>query len=160
VLLILLFSLLSSSQLYAQEYGIYEITKGKKDKDNKGKSGNRDNFYDLALKLQPTHYIENNSIKKSYNAGDPIKVTIEDSKSYNYMKNKNSKYPNVEIIIISLEKPNDIKTSTIDLSNDKEYKKLKYVYIKCNSNCSEKDVKDFIKVNNNVRIFYSKEKQS
>ena len=113
-----MFSFAILSTLSAQEYGIYEIEKNSKgkDKDKNGKSGNRTNFYNLALNLQPTHYIENNSIKKTYNAGDPIKVTIEDSKSYNYMKNNKSKYPNVEIIIISLEQPSDINKS-IDLSN-------------------------------------------
>lgn len=160
VLLILFFSFLSLSQLSAQEYGIFEITKGKKDKDNKGKSGNRDNFYDLALNLQPTHYIEKNKVKKAYrtdNPGNPIKITIEDSESLKFMENKMTTYPNVEIIIFSLEKPSDINTR-LDLSKDPDYKRLKFIYVQCNYNCSEKDVSDFIKVKNNVRVFYSKEK--
>ncbi|WP_188653716.1 hypothetical protein [Yeosuana aromativorans] len=152
-------SLFFGNNLMAQENGIYEVTqKGKSDKEY-GKGANKMNndrteFYNLAFNLHPTYYFENNFLKTSYDSGNLSKLTFEDAKSSNIVKNEDPKYDQVELITIALENISDLKNS-IDLSKDKNLKKLKYVYIKCYFNCSEDDIKKFIQTDKNVRIFYS-----
>jgi len=156
-LLIFSASLLFSNPLIAQEEGIYEITNNNTFK-NVAKSKSisntgRENFYELAFKMHPTHYFKNSSLKSVYDSGDPVKLTFEDTKSFNLLKN-NAKLNEVELISIMLNNSNDVNDS-IDLSGSMDLKKLKYVFIRCRFKCSENDLTKFIKADNNVRIFYS-----
>jgi len=156
-LLIFSASLLFSNPLIAQEEGIYEITNNNTFK-NVAKSKSisntgRENFYELAFKMHPTHYFKNSSLKSVYDSGDPVKLTFEDTKSFNLLKN-NAKLNEVELISIMLNNRNDVNDS-IDLSGSMDLKKLKYVFIRCRFKCSENDLTKFIKADNNVRIFYS-----
>ena len=152
--------LFMGNKLLAQENGVHEIVQNEFSKKNKEKgnsnafNGNRDEFYKLAFNLHPTYYYENNSLKSTYDSGNLSKLTFEDVKSSNSIKNKNPKYDQVELITIILKNVNDLK-SPLNLSKDQNLKKLKYVYIKCYFKCSDDDIKNFIRTDKNVRIFYS-----
>ena len=155
-LFVLLISLGSVTESFAQEFGIYEISSSNTAKANNknGKVENRDRFYDLALNLQPTHYIENNNLKTVYGSGDPVNMTFEDSRSFGWLNSKGSKKGSVELLMIHLDTANDLQNS-LDISDDKDFKNLKYVFIKCRFNCSQNDIEQFIKVDSKVRIFYT-----
>ena len=161
-LLIFFTTLFFGNPLIAQEEGIYEITNNdtfKNDAKSKSISNTgRENFYELAFKMHPTHYFKNSSLKSVYNSGDPVKLTFEDTKSFNLLKN-NAKLNEVELITIMLNNSNDVNDS-IDLSGSMELKKLKYVFIKCNFKCSEDQIKKFVKTNSGTRIFYSSQDPS
>ena len=156
-LLIFSASLFFSNNLIAQEEGIYEITNNDTFKNvtkSKGISNtDREGFYELAFKMHPTHYFKNSSLKSIYNTSDPVKLTFEDTKSFNLLKN-NAKLNEVELITIMLNNSNDLNDS-IDLIGNIELNKLKYVLIKCDFKCSETQIKTFIKANSKIRIFYS-----
>lgn len=161
-LLIFSTSLFFGNCLIAQEEEIYEVTNNDSFKNvSKSKSmsnTDREGFYELAFKMHPTHYFKNNSLKSVYNTANPAKLTFEDTKSFNLIKN-NSKFNEVELITIMLNSSNDLNNS-IDLSENTELNKLKYVFIKCNFKCSEDNIKKFVNVNSKIRIFYSSQDPS
>lgn len=158
ILFVLLISLIPVSNSFAQENGIYEISSANnsKNKNDNGKDKSRARFYDLALNLQPTHYIENKRLKSVYDSGDPIKMTFEDSKSLDWLNNKDSKKDSIELLIFYINDINELK-NLLDISNDRDLKNLKYVFIRCKFNCSVNDIKRFIKTDSKVRIFYTNE---
>ena len=158
LLLIFCISLLSINKLSAQENNIYEVQQNEVAKSTSKNDNNRKRFYDLTFNLHTTLYIENNKVKVTYGSGEPIKLTFADSKSFNWLKN-NSKTNTIELITITLNNRNDLN-NLLDLSNNNDFKSLKYVYVKCNFDCSEKDIEKFIKVNHNVRVFYSNQTPS
>ena len=154
---IALICLISLPELTAQDIGIYEVSNKQGKNDNVKGNNNRNRFYDLVLNLQPTHYINDNKLKTTYDSADnPIKMTFEDSKSFEWLKNENSKKDNLELLVINLINSNDLN-NTIDISKDKNFKNLKYVFIRCNFKCSENDILQFIQTDSKVRIFYSNE---
>jgi hypothetical protein len=160
LLLVFSFFLLQNNKLVAQDYGIIEFQqKNEISKSNSSKNNSRKRFYDLAFNLHPTHYIENGTLKSTYNFGNPIKMTFEDSKSLSWLKNINSKKSSLELITINLNGRNDLNNK-IDLTSDNDFPNLKYVFIKCTFNCTENDIEEFIKVNSTVRIFYTIQKPS
>lgn len=160
-LLVLLIALFTSHYGISQEHNIYELGNtqmSSKSSNGRNAKSDRIEFYDLALKLHPTHYIKNNAVKTKYKSEAPVKLTMEDAQSLIYLQKNSSEYSNVELLIISIQKTDF--NQTIDLSNNKDLKKLKYVYLKCKDECSEADLMNFLKVDNNVRIFYSIENPS
>ncbi len=156
-LLIFSTSLFFGNSLIAQEEGIYEVINNNTFKNGTNSKStsttDREGFYELAFKMHPTHYFKNSSIKSVYNDSDPVKLTFEDTKSFNLLKN-NAKLNGVELITIILNNNDDLNDS-IDLSGSMDLKKLKYVFVRCRFKCSENNVTKFIKTDNNVRIFYS-----
>lgn len=161
-LLFLIFSvsLLSMNKIVAQENEIFEIQKKNENSKLSLKTeNNRKRFYDLVFKLHPTHFIENNGLKVSYDSVDPVKMTIEDSKSINWLNNKGAKKNTLELITILLNDRNDL-SNVLDLTISNEFNNLKYIFIKCNFKCSEIDIENFVKVKNEVRIFYTIQKPS
>ncbi len=158
-------SIFSVNKSFAQEKGIYEISnsstlnKVSNQKSVQSKNNNRDNFYDLAFKMHPTHYFEKGSLKSVYKSSDPVKLTFEDSESLKSLNKPNAKNNQVELITIMLNNSNDLNNS-IDLTSNTGLSKLKYVFVKCNFNCSETQIKKFIKTNAEIRIFYSTQNPS
>jgi len=153
-------SFLTINNLTAQENDIFEIQQSNENsKVSSKKETDRKRFYDLAFNLYPTHYIENNALKSTYDSGDPIKMTFVDAKSLIWLKNKSSKKDAVELLTISINDRNDF-INRLDLSKNDGFKNLKYIFIKCSFNCSEKDIENFIQVQNKVRIFYTIQKPS
>ena len=153
-------SFLTINNLTAQENDIFEIQQSNENsKISSKKETDRKRFYDLAFNLYPTHYIENNALKSTYDSGDPIKMTFVDAKSLIWLKNKSSKKDAVELITMSLKDRNDFNIK-LDLSDNDAFKNLKYVFIICSFNCSEKDIENFVQVRNKVRIFYTIQKPS
>jgi hypothetical protein len=149
-------TLFSFNTVIAQENGIYEIS-GSDTQKNKNKSNNdRNEFYDLAFNLQPTHYIKNSGLNTIYDFGDPIKMTFEDTKSLDWLNNINSKKDSLELLIIYLNNLGELNNK-LNIMGDKDFKKLKYVFIKCDFKCSENDIIKFIKADTKVRIFYTNE---
>jgi len=152
-LFICFFILLNVNKTFAQKQNIYEITDDSFS--SKNISNNREEFYNLSQKLHPTLYFEKSKLKKEYGIGAPIKVTLEDVDSYVVLNQNNSKYSSIELITINLKTIADLN-KTIDLSNNTQFSKLKYIYIKCFFNCDEQQVEKFIqKPNNEIRIFYT-----
>ncbi len=150
--------LFSSSKVIAQENGFYEL------KENSSKNDSREAFYDLAYKLLPTAYIENNNIKIGGNSGYanmPIsKLTFNDTKSFNILNQPKPNLNKVELITIKVLTPNDLNNS-INLSEVEGLNRLKYILIDCYFECTESQIKAFVKLDNpNVRIFYKTNKPS
>ncbi|WP_339916705.1 hypothetical protein [Yeosuana marina] len=158
-------SIFFGNQSFAQEKGIYEVSnnstlnKVNNQKNQQSTSNNRDNFYDLAFKMYPTHYFEKGTLKSVYKSSDPVKLTFEDSESLKSLNKSNSKNNQVELITIILNSSNDLSNS-IDLTSNTDLNKLKYVFVKCNFNCSENQIQKFIKTNAEIRIFYSSQNPS
>ena len=153
----ILVTLISSSAV-AQEHGIFELNNNqntnKRSSDKSKYQSENNTFYDLAFNLHPTHYIKNNELKTTYDSGDPIKMTFEDSKSLAWLKNKNCKKNSLELLVINLTNINDLNEN-INILDDQDFMKLKYVFIICKFKCSENDIIKFIKGNTKVRIFYT-----
>lgn len=154
ILFVFIVSSIYVDNAFAQENGIYEISRTVSKNNNGKESKSRDRFYDLAFNLHPTHYIKNKELKTTYESGDPIKMTFEDSKSFNWLNNNNSKKDSLEIIIINLDELSDLN-QRIDFSNRANFNNLKYVFIRCSFICTEDNIKQFIQADSNVRIFYT-----
>jgi hypothetical protein len=162
-LLVLFLCFFSSYNILAQENGIYELDNQitNNQKNDKTKKDNRANFYDLALNMHPTHYRKDKKLKEVYGNGFAKKITFEDLISAKFInEDLSTDYSNVELITIKLLNVSDLN-NTIDLTNqNQKLKKLKYVFIKCNFDCNNEQIKKFIKVNPNIRVFYKTDKAS
>lgn len=162
-LIVSCFSLCFINNVNAQENGIYELKNNiglsKSSSKITKKQTDRKDFNFLAYKLHTTIYIKNGIEKNKYGKGLPIKLTLEDTESLRILKNKNSKYAEVQLLTISVKSPNDLNTP-IDLSNIPGLKKLKYIFIKNNIKSTKNQIRAFIKANPNVRIFYTSETPS
>ncbi|GAA3655410.1 hypothetical protein [Flavivirga jejuensis] len=154
-------SLFFSNKAIAQENGIYELSNNNFSKSaiNKKTDEGRTQFNKLAYNLHPTVYIENGLEKQTYGEGLPIKLTFEDTKSLNLLNSENVKYNQVQLITIKINSTNDLN-NTLDLSNVPGLNKLIYIYLKCNFKCTAELIKGFIKVNPQIRVFYTSKKPS
>lgn len=144
--------LLSSNLSLAQDRNIYEIS------DNPNQSDRAD-FYELAFNLKTTVYFKNNAVKSQYGEGDVVKVTLEDSNSFNILIQNQAQYSKAEIITVNV---NDISelSKRIDLTALTQMTQLKYVFIKCMFKSQTQDIKDFIKVNTGIRVFFNAQNPS
>lgn len=153
------FFLLVVNTSYAQEHGIYEITDNSTEKSlaknvSKSKPSNdRGDFYNLTHKLQPTIYLQDNKVKKVYGKSDIKKVTLEDIKSLNLLKNNDSRYNTADLLTIKLTSKTELSRQ-IDLTKLSGFSNLKYVFIKCMFKCNAEDIQKVVKVNSNIRLFY------
>ena len=153
---------LSIESAVSQEKNIFEIsskTEKQKKPNNKKNSKSRTEFYNLALNLGTAVYIENNLEKNVYGKGLISKVTMIDTKSFEFLKSYENKYKSAKIIIVEVNSINELKKS-FDLTALTEMSHLKYVFIKCSFKCQKKDIENFVKVNPSVRVFYNAEKPS
>lgn len=147
---------------FAQEQEIYELTLNELDKKNSkqnksSNSTNRSEFYNLSQELLTVEYYHNNKLSNKHGNETLVKINIEDIQSLNVLFQNNGKFKDVKLITIVLNSQSDFNT-LLDLSEIKDFSELKYLYIKCNFNCNEQDIKKFIKTsnaNNSVRIFYT-----
>jgi len=147
--------MLTVEKASAQENGIYELANNNTlSKTTVKKPSNRDEFYKLAQNLHTTVYINNNAISKTYGEGKVQKIILKDSKSFNLLNSSN--YNNVELITVTLKKASDLNNK-LNLSANKNFGKLKYVFIKCYFKCTANQIEKFITSNSNIRIFYSTE---
>lgn len=159
---IALICLISLTELTAQDNGIYEISKNNyssKVSNTKGVSNERQLFYELAFNLKTTAYLENNSVKNIYGEGSVQKITLEDTKSFDILKNNATNYKDAELLIINVSSMQELKNS-IDLTSVTELSNLKYVFIKCIFKCQIGDIENYIKVNPDIRVFYNAENPS
>lgn len=146
----------SFSKVVAQENGIYEL--------NANSSEDRTEFYDLANNLQPTAYVENNTIKIGGNGDHDglqvVKLTFNDAQSFNIL-NENTNFGKVELVTIKLLTPADLN-NRIDLSEVRGLNRLKYVLIECAFECTPSQIKQFITYqdDSNIRILYKVNKPS
>ena len=97
--------------------------------------------------------------KNVYGKGLISKVTMIDTKSFEFLKSNENKYKSAKIIIVEVNSINELKKS-FDLTALTEMSHLKYVFIKCSFKCQKKDIENFVKVNPSVRVFYNAEKPS
>lgn len=89
------------------------------------------NFYELNYKLKPTIYIENNTIVQVPNNETPIKIKLDDVKSFNVLKANNTLFKTVELIVIDVKNLGELNTS-FDISSLQDFSSLKYVFVQCN----------------------------
>ncbi len=156
----LFFTLLTGYFSFSQNKNIHELNYGNTVTVN---NSNRNDFYNLAFKLHPTVYLSNNEIKNVYGASSPIKIKLSDAFSIAILKSLTQKYGDTQLIIITLNNTTNFNTK-LDLSFLHEFKKLKYIFIKCmlkDSN-DKVDVKNLLKLspNSTARVFYKTETPS
>ncbi|NNF86512.1 MAG: hypothetical protein HKM26_08160 [Winogradskyella sp.] len=148
----ILFLFLAQNNVNAQENEIYEVSDYSLKK-KISKKNDKARFYDLALKKHPTLYINNGGLKSNSESIKPLKIDLLGYKSFNGFINGNYDKENVELIILTLDNRADLNNS-LDVSNNNDFKKLKYILVKCNFNCTNEDILKFVKVNSKVRVFY------
>lgn len=152
-----------SGNLFSQENNIYEIknqTINKQSTSKQEKANNRVAFYDLTFKMHPTYYFQNKKLKNKYGKGIPVKLTFRDLKSVENLYVEEQDYSEVKLITIDLLNINDLN-SIIDLTqNNQHFQNLEYVFIRCYFNCTDQQINKFIKVNSDVRVFFTTEKGS
>lgn len=162
-LVALLLLLFFTGNMFSQENNIYEIennTVGKKFTSKNESINNRDEFYDLTFKMYSTYYFQNKELKSKYGKGTPLKLTFRDLESVESLYDNTQDYSEVQLITIDLLNTNDLN-SVIDLTyNNQPFQNLKYIFLRCNFNCNEQQINKFIKVNSDVRIFFTTEKGS
>lgn len=156
------FFITSINLSFSQEQDIYEVTvndlnnkSSKQAKNNK--ESDRSEFYNLSQNLHTVEYYHNNKLSNKHGNETLVKINIEDIQSLNVLFQNKGKFKNVKLITIVLNSQSDFNT-LLDLSEIKDFSELKYLYIKCNFNCNEQDLKRFIKTSNSenkVRIFYT-----
>ena len=158
-------SLLSIYECNAQENGIYELNNSNqfyRVSAAKSKGTNtRAEFYNLSQKLHPTVYLGENRLKNKYGDGNIVKVNIDDISSLNLVTQDRLNYNNVELITITLKSLSDLY-DPISLPSENGLTELKYLYIKCLFECSNEQIKGFVKniSNSKIRVFYTSEKPS
>lgn len=149
--------------VYSQDYNIHEIENNLTNKQTtlkQEKVNDRDAFYDLTFKMYPTYYFQNNELKNTYGKGAPLKLTFRDLKSVENLFDSTQNYSEVQLITIDLLNTNDLN-SIIDLTqNNQPFQNLKYIFIRCDFNCTDQQINKFIKVNSEVRLFFTTEKGS
>lgn len=119
----------------------------------------RQDFYNLAFNLNTTVYLKDNSVQNTYGNGSIIKVTMQDTESFDLLKTNQSQYNQAELITIHVNNFNELNKN-IDLTSLTEMKGLKYIFIECLFKCQLQDVQNFVKANPNVRVFYIAQKPS
>lgn len=147
---------------FSQEQEVYELTVNNLDNKNSKQAknnneNNRSEFYSLSQELHTVEYYHKNKLSNKFGNETLVKINIEDIQSLNVLFQNDSKFKEVKLVTIVLNSQNDFNT-LLDLSEIKDFFKLKYLYIKCMFNCNEQDIKKFIKTsnsNNKVRIFYT-----
>lgn len=168
IFLIACLSFISAQQTYAQDNDIKELnynnnisSKNSSSKKTVSKNTDRSDFYNLALKLQPSIYIENNSIKKSNGHKKPLKIVCLDVQSFSILEQAISSNRKVEILEISLKTTHDLNTR-LDLSDNEEFGHIKYIYVKSNFTITETQIRNLITLSpdSDVRIFYKTETPS
>lgn len=113
------------------------------------------NFYELNYKLKPTIYIENNTIVQVPNNETPIKIKLEDVKSFNVLKTYNPLFETVELIVIDVKNLSELNTS-FDISSLQSFSSLKYIYVQCNQfTSSVSQMQNFImNTGSNITIYF------
>ncbi len=148
----------------AQERGIHELKSNtkvtskfssKSAKGNKKNDIERDRFYDLAFKLQPTIYINNSLVTTKNNKKPPIKIKMSDVNSFGKLEELAIKHKDIALIYLTLYKNSDLN-SILDLSSINGFDNLKYVYVRCLFDCDDSQIKKFVKTatNSSIRVFY------
>ena len=143
---------LSTNLLVAQDKNIFEISENTS-------SNDRTDFYNLAFNLNTTAYLKDNTVINKYGDGSVLKISMEDTKSFEVLITNQKDYNQAELIIIKVDEISKLSNS-IDLTTLTETNNLKYVFIKCSFKCQLQDIQNFIKVNPNIRVFYSAQNPS
>lgn len=112
---------------------------------NKNETANSgfQNFLELNNNLRPTVYVDKNSIVNITGPEKPVKLKYSNIQAFNKLNEDNSLLNSVELITINIENSNDLNNK-FDVSKINDFQKLKYVFIKCNFNCSVDQIKQFV----------------
>jgi hypothetical protein len=109
------------------------------------------NLEDLVTNVQSSVYVKAGSVK-SY--GEKPKNLFTDLGSINQLGNLSIQRNNIEIIIISINRPSDLN-STINLSMLSSFKNLKYVYFVSKTPITSQNISSMItNYNEKYSIFY------
>lgn len=158
--LFFIFGFLIPFNTYGQERGVFELETKKNEVSAKNNSkrldtkNDRKQFYNLAFKLHPTIYLDNNS-KNTVNR--PLKLHASNLQYLSKIKQLEIN-KSIELITITVTSENELN-SKLDFSILNKLKSLKYVYIKLMFNCNIESIKKFIgkNLNSKIRVFYKNE---
>jgi hypothetical protein len=124
----------------------------------KNYNSNTAHFKDLAFKLHPTTYVDNQKINKILEPElASRKLVINDYKSLQALERLNFNSEQIELIYITLNTAKEL-SALASLSNLSSYKNLKYIFIKCCFNSNPSEILKFVTIDsNNIRVFYKTE---
>jgi len=105
----------------------------------------------LTYDLVPSIYLNQSNLKVDDEFGSPIRI-VTDVKSIEKLYESNSLYDNVQIIIIQINKKDEL-TKFLRANSLNHFSNLKYVYISCSFElCDESDGKKACEKNNILSI--------
>ncbi|WP_300978744.1 hypothetical protein [Flavobacterium sp.] len=108
---------------------------------------------DLISDLNSSVIIKKGNLNTYSNA--PFIRAVIDSYSINKIPSSTTYFNNVELLIIRIEKPEDLSIS-IDESIINQFPKLKYVYFLCTYNCTFSKIENLVKYKNTtIKFLYS-----
>jgi len=115
---------------------------------------NDQRFFEIANAKVSTMYVDKGNVRKVSEGNNPIKLKSEDFQLNTLLNSKNKMFESVELIIVKLNQQSDLNKS-INVSNLTEFKKLKYIFVKCNFECSSSQIQQVIlNTNQDITVYY------
>lgn len=155
--LLIVFTLFTFSNSLAQVSNIHRVS------DNRSEiisvlsndsNINVEHFMKLRYDLQPTIFIENNSIANSSEEGILV-VRLDDMSSNETLKNDIPGFHTSELLFISIKKASDLQQQ-IDIQTLTNFDRLKYIFILSYVPVSDEDInKLLINADSSISIIYS-----
>ncbi|WP_299525936.1 hypothetical protein [uncultured Lutibacter sp.] len=127
---------------------------------NNVEKNNNQRFFEIANAKVPTMYVDKGNVRKVSEGNKPIKLKSNDLQLNSLLNSKNEMFESVELIIVKLNQQSDLNKS-INVSKLTEFKKLKYIFVKCNFECSSSQIQQVIlNTNQDIIVYYIVTKQS
>ena len=113
-----------------------------------------DRFFEIVNVLLPTVYVSKGAIVKVSGEGAPVKMNFSDANTTTVLNSVNKLFSSIELVSIMLKNKNDINKA-IDVSLLKGFDSLKYIYIKSYFECSESEIRSFLRgTPEGITIYY------
>lgn len=113
-------------------------------------------FNELNYNLNPSIYVANNAIViMPENNQTPIKLNLEDTKSFDILKSGNPIFETIELIEINVESASELN-ATLDVSTLQGFSNLKYIFVQCNQfNTSVSQMQRFLtNVGSDITVYF------
>ncbi|WP_338730774.1 hypothetical protein [Mangrovimonas cancribranchiae] len=160
MLLLCAISFLTTSIIVAQESSIYRVYDDNQSSNILSRSSEtRDIPRELLNGLNSAIYVENSRVINTTGIGRAKVIKLLDSNSIHAINSINEVTNNVELLTISLQNMSNLSMSfnmdSLDLPS------LRYIYLKCDFDCSESQIRQFlVNLDPEVTIFYKVLKRS
>lgn len=139
---LLIFSLNTVAQGNNDVYRIYD-----ENSTQKGSIASKSIAGNIPSKLldgsNPTVYIQNNSVLNQTGFSSPLVLKLEDTNSYGFLNQNHELFKEVQVITLEINNQSEL-IQKFDADKIKGFNKLKYIYVKCQFECSEKAIRDFV----------------